>query len=146
MKKYLLLALLFAGISASAQRSYYFGDYYLSEILIEQELVETPQAFNLFQEGKSDMNAGQWIMYPGAAVLGWGIGWELGRDPYYVTESGVPYIIGGALFTGLGYAIFSKGLKKKKQAIALHHQKKKMSFNMEALMNKNGIGLAIKLD
>ena len=144
MKKLLLGLLLVSGL-ANAQ--YYYGGYNYNEATIEAELIETPQAYNLFTEGQKDITNGSWILYPSAAVLGWGIGWELGRDPVYVPQSGAAYIVGGGLGVILGYTILAKGIKKKKQAIAIHHRKKKgISFNIEALANKRGLGLAIKLD
>ena len=147
MKKLLLGLLLISGL-ANAQ--YYYGGYHYSEAVIEAELIETPEAYALFHEGNKDITNGSWILYPSAAVLGWGIGTELGGSyatEYYTPPSSAPYLIGGGLGVILGYTILAKGIQKKKRAIAIHHKKKKaISFNLEPIANKRGLGLAIKLD
>ena len=146
MKKLLLLlAILTVGIANAQRGYYYYGDAYLSQAVIESQLLDDPAAYNMWEDGKSNINTGQWILYPSSAVLGWNLGGLIAGGYEYGVGSPVGLLVGAVGVIG-GYSLISKGTKKKQRAVLMHHKNNKSKIGWKPITNQNGGGIAITLN
>ena len=163
MKKILLIALLALSANVSAQYyglgynpSFFGGGYvmdgqYVNHTQFKSMLLQDHEAYNAWNQGTSNLTAGYVLLYPSAAVLGWGIGTNLGNNivyDYYGSysggSSGTVFIIGGAAGLLGAYYLIAKGQTQREEAIYLYNDKRtNTKVGLKPLINNNGGGFAI---
>ena len=157
MKKLLLISIMFIGLSTSAQIIYqptFFGGSYLmdgqyvGETQFKSMLLKNPMAYNMWNEGTSNLTTGYIVLYSSSAVLGWGIGTSLGNsivDDYgYSSDdsSGTPFIVVGGIGLIGAYYLMTKAQEKRERAL-FHYNDKKDAVGLKPIMNNNGGGFVI---
>ena len=161
MKKLILIALLALTANVSAQYyglgynpSFFGGGYvmdgqYVNHTQFKSMLLQDQEAYNAWNQGTSNLTTGYILLYPSAAVLGWGIGTNLGNsivnDYYYSSgPDGTVYIIGGAVGLIGAYYLIAKGQTQREEAIYLYNNKRtNTKVGLKPLINNNGGGFAI---
>lgn len=159
MKKLLLLALMMVGISASAQvvyqpsffsPGYVVDGQYVGHTQFKAKLLENRASYDLWNKGTSNLTGGYISLYTGSALLGWGIGTNLGEsinDAYGVSTGadGTVFIVAGGVGIVGGLLLMKKGQEQREMAL-FRYNKGKNKVGWKPISNKRGAGIAITLD
>ena len=160
MKNLLLLLVFMIGVSGSAQVIYtpgFFGDAYIidghtvGQTQLKAKLLEDTAAYNMWNQGSSNIAAGYTTLYVGSGLLGWGIGTNLGNSIVnnfgYSSGrgSGTIFIAAGGAGVIGGILLLTKGQRQREQAL-FQYNKGKSKVGWKPLMNQNGGGIAITLN